>query len=122
MAEKAKVLIVDDEELLRHSLSVELISEGYEVETAGDGDEAIELLRQKTFDIILLDIRMPKINGFEVLKFIKQNKPDVRVIMLTAYADVRNAIEAMKLGAIDFVSKPYDLVDILSSIQRALGR
>jgi DNA-binding NtrC family response regulator len=65
---------------------------------------------------------MPRVDGFEVLKFIKQNKPEIKVIMLTAYADVKNAIEALKLGASDFVSKPYDLEDILTSINRALGR
>ena len=122
MAEKSRVLVVDDEEALRYLLSTELAAEGYEVETAGDGDEAIEAIRQKDYDIVLLDIKMPRVDGFEVLKFIKQNKPEIKVIMLTAYADVKNAIEALKLGASDFVSKPYDLEDILTSINRALGR
>ncbi|CUT02332.1 sigma-54-dependent transcriptional regulator [Candidatus Chrysopegis kryptomonas] len=122
MAEKPRVLVVDDEEALRYLLSTELAAEGYEVETAGDGDEAIETIKQKDYDVVLLDIKMPRVDGFEVLKFIKQNKPEIKVIMLTAYADVKNAIEALKLGASDFVSKPYDLEDILTSINRALGR
>jgi DNA-binding NtrC family response regulator len=122
MAEKSRVLVVDDEEALRYLLSTELAAEGYEVETAGDGDEAIEAIKQKDYDVVLLDIKMPRVDGFEVLKFIKQNKPEIKVIMLTAYADVKNAIEALKLGASDFVSKPYDLQDILTSINRALGR
>jgi DNA-binding NtrC family response regulator len=122
MAEKSRVLVVDDEEALRYLLSTELAAEGYEVETAGDGDEAIEAIKQKDYDVVLLDIKMPRVDGFEVLKFIKQNKPEIKVIMLTAYADVKNAIEALKLGASDFVSKPYDLEDILTSINRALGR
>lgn len=122
MPEKSKVLVVDDEEALRYLLSTELVAEGYEVETAGDGDEAIEAIKRKDYDVVLLDIKMPRVDGFEVLRFIKQNKPEIKVIMLTAYADVKNAIEALKLGASDFVSKPYDLEDILSSINRALGR
>ncbi|CUU01952.1 Response regulator receiver domain-containing protein [Candidatus Thermokryptus mobilis] len=122
MAEKSRVLVVDDEEALRYLLSTELAAEGYEVETAGDGDEAIEAIKQKDYDVVLLDIKMPRVDGFEVLKFIKQNKPEIKVIMLTAYADVKNAIEALKLGASDFVSKPYDLEDILTSINRALGK
>ncbi len=122
MAEKSKILVVDDEEALRYLLSSELAAEGYDVETAGDGDEAIESIKQKDYDVVLLDIKMPRVDGFEVLKFIKQNKPEIKVIMLTAYADVKNAIEALKLGASDFVSKPYDLEDILTSINRALGK
>ncbi len=122
MAEKSRVLVVDDEEALRYLLSTELVAEGYEVETAGDGDEAIEAIKKKDYDVVLLDIKMPRVDGFEVLRFIKQNKPEIKVIMLTAYADVKNAIEALKLGASDFVSKPYDLEDILTSINRALGR
>jgi DNA-binding NtrC family response regulator len=122
MVEKSKVLVVDDEEALRYLLSTELSAEGYEVDTAGDGDEAIEAIKKSDYDVVLLDIKMPRVDGFEVLKFIKQNKPEIKVIMLTAYADVKNAIEALKLGASDFVSKPYDLEDILTSINRALGR
>jgi len=65
---------------------------------------------------------MPKVDGFEVLKYVKSNVPETKVIMLTAYADVKNAIESLRLGASDFVSKPYDLDDILTSINRALGK
>lgn len=124
---KPKILIVDDEESLRFLLSSELESEGFEVQSAGDGDEAIEIVRKKgesgdRYDVVLLDIKMPKIDGFEVLKYIKQSVPETKVIMLTAYADVKNAIESLRLGASDFVSKPYDLDDILTSINRALGR
>lgn len=124
---KQRVLVVDDEESLRFLLASELAAESFEVQTAGDGEEAIEMIRKKIeksekFDVVLLDIRMPKLDGWEVLKFIKSNVPETRVIMLTAYADVKNAIEALRLGASDFVSKPYDLDDILTSINRALGK
>ncbi len=124
---KPKVLVVDDEEALRFLLASELEAEAFEVQSAGDGDEAIELVRAKTeqgdrFDVVLLDIKMPKVDGFEVLKFVKGKVPETKVIMLTAYADVKNAIESLRLGASDFVSKPYDLDDILTSINRALGK
>ncbi|HEY9165373.1 MAG TPA: response regulator [Candidatus Kryptonia bacterium] len=124
---KPKVLVVDDEEALRFLLASELEAEAFEVQSAGDGDEAIEFVRKKNeqgdrYDVVLLDIKMPKVDGFEVLKYVKVNVPETKVIMLTAYADVKNAIESLRLGASDFVSKPYDLDDILTSINRALGK
>jgi DNA-binding NtrC family response regulator len=124
---KPKVLVVDDEEALRFLLASELEAEAFEVLSAGDGDEAIDLVRKKGeqgdhFDVVLLDIKMPRVDGFEVLKYVKGNVPETKVIMLTAYADVKNAIESLRLGASDFVSKPYDLDDILTSINRALGK
>ena len=70
---------------------------------------------------MLLDIKMPRVDGFEVLKFIKEKKADTKVIMLTGFADLKNAIESKKLGAEDFVSKPYDLVDLLTTIERVLS-
>jgi len=120
MADKARILVVDDEDALRTVLSSELEGEGYEVDTAGDGDEAIEIVQKKQFNLVLLDIKMPKVDGFEVLKFIKEKSPHVKVIMLTGFADLKNAIESKKLGAEDFVSKPYDLVDLLTTIERVL--
>ncbi len=124
---RPKVLVVDDEEALRFLLASELEAEAFEVQSAGDGDEAIDFVRDKSeqgdrFDVVLLDIKMPRVDGFEVLKYIKGNIPETKVIMLTAYADVKNAIESLRLGASDFVSKPYDLDDILTSINRALGK
>ena len=121
MAEKSRILVVDDEEALRTVLSSELISAGYEVSTASDGDEAISTIQNKKFDLVLLDIKMPKVDGFEVLKFIKKSFPSIRVIMLTGFADLKNAIESKKHGAEDFVSKPYDLVDLLTTIERVLS-
>ncbi|MEI7907645.1 MAG: response regulator, partial [Bacteroidota bacterium] len=89
--------------------------------SAADGDEAISILEQKSFHLVLLDIKMPRVDGFEVLKFIKEKRPDTKVIMLTGFADLKNAIESKKLGAEDFVSKPYDLVDLLTTIERVLS-
>jgi YesN/AraC family two-component response regulator len=89
--------------------------------TAADGDEAVGELGKIEFDLVLLDIKMPRMNGFEVLKHIKQNHEKTKVVMLTGFADLKNAIESKKLGADDFVSKPYDLVDLLTTIERVLS-
>lgn len=120
MPAKNRILVVDDEDALRTVLSSELEGEGYIVQMAGDGDEAIKILEKNSFDLILLDIKMPTVDGFEVLKFVKQHSPTTKVIMLTGFADLKNAIESKKLGAEDFVSKPYDLVDLLTTVERVL--
>ncbi len=120
MATKSSILVVDDEDSLRTVLSNELSNEGYEVRNAADGDEAIAELQKTKYDLVLLDIKMPRMNGFEVLKFIKEQHGKTKVVMLTGFADLKNAIESKKLGADDFVSKPYDLVDLLTTIERVL--
>ena len=121
MAEKRRIFVVDDEDALRTVLSGELASEGYEVSSAPDGESAITLLHKESFDLALLDIKMPGVSGFDVLKFIKEKHPKTKVVMLTGFADLKNAIESKKLGAEDFVSKPYDLVDLLTTIERVLS-
>jgi DNA-binding NtrC family response regulator len=121
MAKKSSILVVDDEDALRTVLSGELTNEGYDVRTAADGDEAIGELQKNLFDLVLLDIKMPRMNGFEVLKFVKEKHGKTKVVMLTGFADLKNAIESKKLGADDFVSKPYDLVDLLTTIERVLS-
>lgn len=121
MAEKRRILVVDDEDALRTVLSAELNSEGYEVGTAADGMEAVSELQKMKYDLVLLDIKMPNMNGFEVLKVIKEKHSGTKVIMLTGFADLKNAIESKKLGAEDFVSKPYDLVDLLTTIDRVMS-
>ena len=99
MAQNFSVLVVDDEDALRSVLSTELLSEGYVVDTAPDGDDAIAILQQKAFDLVLLDIKMPRVDGFEVLRFIKQRYPNTKVIMLTGFADLKNAIEYCEKAA-----------------------
>jgi DNA-binding NtrC family response regulator len=121
MADPSRILVVDDEDSLRTVLSTELTSAGYQVATAREGGEAIAEVKNSIFDLILLDIKMEPVDGFEVLKFVKKNQPKVKVIMLTGFADLKNAIESKKLGAEDFVSKPYDLVDLLTTIERVLS-
>jgi len=121
MAIKNRILVVDDEAALRTVLSSELHTEGYLVSTASDGDEAIDLLQSHSYDLILLDIKMPRVDGFQVLRFVKEKLPHIKVIMLTGFADLKNAIESKKLGAEDFISKPYDLIDLLATIERVLA-
>jgi len=116
-----RILIVDDEDDLRELLSHVLSTQGYEIQSAANGEEAISTLQEEKFDMALLDIQMPKINGIQVLQFINEHTPSTRVIMLTGYADLKNAMEAKEFGARDFISKPYKLDDILSTIQRVLS-
>jgi DNA-binding NtrC family response regulator len=120
MSAKNRILVVDDEEALRMVLSSELEGEGYKVKSAADGREAISILTSNEFDLVLLDIKMPNVDGFEVLKFSKERWPNTKIVMLTGFADLKNAIESKKLGAEDFISKPYDLVDLLTTVERVL--
>jgi DNA-binding response OmpR family regulator len=117
----AKLLYVDDEETLRILVKSQLTLEGYDVETADDGDIALEMLEKNSYDLILLDIRMPRVDGFEVLKILKDRNNRIRVIMLTAVTDLSSAIEAVKLGANDYITKPFSIEELLSCINRALA-
>ena len=121
MARTYNILIVDDEQSVVFLLKEELSElEKYEVATAYDGAEAINLLQSKPFDVVLLDVKMPRVSGLEVLKYVREQHPTTIAIMLTNFADVKTAIEAMKLGAYDFVSKPYVREELLATIDRAL--
>lgn len=115
------ILIVDDEESIRVALQRLLEYNGFDARVAEDGFRALESLAEDPADVVLLDIKMPRISGFDVLKHIRQHHPGTKVVMLTGFADLKNAIESKKLGADDFVSKPYDLVDLLTTIERVLG-
>ncbi|MCW8847856.1 MAG: response regulator, partial [Sedimenticola sp.] len=104
-----KALIVDDDRAIRRTLELHLIEEGFEVLTAGDGQEGVDIALAQAIDMVLLDLRLPKLDGFEVLKLIKQQKPTLPVVMITAYDDMHTAIEAIRLGAFDHLGKPLDL-------------
>jgi two-component system, NtrC family, response regulator AtoC len=123
MAKKYNLLIVDDEEPLRILLESELgESDEFAVDTAIDGGQAINQIQAKVYDVILLDIRMPRVSGIEVLKFVQEYSPTTQVIILTNYADVKTAIETIKLGAYDFLAKPYDIDELFNTIHRAIER
>ncbi|NNL76844.1 MAG: sigma-54-dependent Fis family transcriptional regulator, partial [Desulfobacterales bacterium] len=103
-----KIFIVDDELVMRKSLSGWLKRDGYDVVTAESGEEAIEKLKQTRFDLLLVDIKMEGISGLDVLKHVRENDPDLAVVMITAYGSISTAIEAMKNGAYDYLLKPFD--------------
>ncbi|MDJ0830638.1 MAG: sigma-54 dependent transcriptional regulator [Desulfobacterales bacterium] len=105
---KTKILIIDDELIMRESLAGWLQRDGYDIETVAGGEEALELLRQTRFDILLVDIKMEGMSGLDVLKHVKENDPDVAVVMITAYGSIATAIDAMKNGAYDYLLKPFD--------------
>ena len=112
-----KVLVVDDELIVRDSVKEWLAEEaGFSVEMAGSGQEAIDAVKQTGFHLVLLDIKMPGMDGVEVLKKIKEIQPDMQVVMITAYATVETAVEAMKEGALDYLIKPFDPDDLISRV------
>ena len=117
---KPVVLLVDDEDTIRHFLKRTLRDEGYEALTAASGGEALEILKNEIPDLILLDLKLPDINGIEVLQHAKEIIPAVCVIMLTAFGDIETAVSAIKKGAFDFVSKPVNLEQLLLTIEKGL--
>lgn len=119
---KTKILIADDEEEFRFMLQTYLNSYGYAVETVSDGINAINQFQEKSFDIALLDIKMPKVDGLDVLKYIKENFPATEVIMLTGVDDVRIAVECMKLGAYDYLTKPYSGEELGKIIKKVIEK
>ena len=120
--ESKPILIVDDEKNIRMTLSQSLESLGVETDMAGNGEEALTKLKEKDFGLILLDIRMPGMDGMEVLRQVREVRPDIRIIMITAYGTIGSAVEAMKLGAVDFLQKPFDPEEIRELVFRVLNR
>ncbi|MBM3310369.1 MAG: sigma-54-dependent Fis family transcriptional regulator [Candidatus Aminicenantes bacterium] len=120
MSSQGLILIVDDEPVIRDVLSQLLTSEGYEVEAAASGEEGLQKFGLRTPDLILLDLLMPGQDGIEVLKAVKKIQPQALVIIITAYASVESAIEAMKMGAYDYVQKPFKHEELLLTVRRAL--
>ncbi len=116
--DKKKVLIVDDESGMRHMLSVLLAREGYDIDTAQDGKEGLSKIKSNTYDLVLCDIRMPEMDGLTFLESTKNLNRQLPVIMMSAFGNVDTAIEAMKKGAYDYVSKPFKADEILLRLQR----
>jgi len=117
-----RILIVDDEESFRHMLSVILIKEGYEVETSANGEEGLQKAGTSSFDQILCDIRMPHMDGLAFLREIKKTGMEATIIVMSAYGTVDIAIEAMKLGAYDYISKPFKPDEIILTLRKAEER
>src|SRR5574341_441642 len=122
MQEKSKILVVDDEPGMRTFLEIILRKEGYSVETAADGMKALDNINNDVFDLAILDMLMSVMNGIEVLKRIIEKSPETTVIIITAFASHETAIEAMKLGAYDYITKPFKIDEIKLVIKKALDK
>ena len=116
------ILVVDDEPVIRVGLTRTLEGLAFVVDTANNGHTAIEMLQQKEYDLIITDLKMPGMSGFEVLGAVKSLQPDVPVIMITGFATVETAVEAMKSGAVDYIVKPFTPDQILEKVNRALSQ
>lgn len=117
-----RMLIVDDEELICRILARRLIKEGYSCATAHDGKEALNLFYPERFSLIISDIKMPGTDGFDLLRRVKSTDPGIMVVMVTAYPDIDMAVEAVRLGAYDFILKPADLDLVVLSVKKALEK
>ena len=118
----AKVLIVDDERSIRRTLRDILEFEKYDVDEAADGMECLVKVQREKYDVIILDIKMPKMDGMEALERIQLLSPDVPVVMISGHANIDTAVEAVKKGAFDFISKPPDLNRMLITLRNAMDK
>lgn len=122
MSDQPKILVVEDEEWAREFLVEVLIEEGFEVEGAGDGVEALNKISMEVYDLIITDLRMHGVGGLEVLKAAKDVEIDPEVLLITAYGSIESAVEALKLGAFDYLAKPLDAERVLVSVRQALEK
>jgi signal transduction histidine kinase/FixJ family two-component response regulator len=118
----ARVLVIDDEEVVRQLLDRTLTGKDYFVETVEDGSEALEKINNNTFDLLITDLKMPRVDGMEVLRELKKVNPYAEVIIITGYPTIELAVEAIKIGAFDFICKPFDIEEILLVIARSLEK
>jgi DNA-binding NtrC family response regulator len=117
-----KILVVDDKENMRKVLESALAAKGLDVDTASGGEEAVRRLSSSGYDVVVTDLKMPRVDGMDVLKEAKRSCPDAAVIMITAYGTIESAVEAMRLGAFDFVAKPFKLAEIETKVDKILRR
>ncbi|MGN6418023.1 MAG: sigma-54-dependent transcriptional regulator [Pseudobacter sp.] len=118
----SNILIIDDEKAIRKTLSEILSYEGYKIEEASDGEEGLKKFKEKTFDVVLCDIKMPKLDGIEFLDKAREANPDVPVIMISGHGTIETAVEAVKKGAYDYIAKPPDLNRLLITIRNATDK
>ena len=117
-----RILVVDDEKNIRLTMTQALQSLGYEISPAANGQEALLQLTRQEFSLILLDLKMPGMDGLEVLRQVIQLRPDIRVIIVSAHGTVENAVEAIKLGAVDFIQKPFTPQELRQIVTKVLDR
>ena len=116
------ILIVDDEKAIRKTLAEILSYEGYKIDEAADGEEGLKKFNANQFDVVLCDIKMPKMDGLEFLEKARQVNEDIPIIMISGHGNIETAVEAVKKGAYDFISKPPDLNRMLITLRNALDR
>lgn len=118
----SNILIIDDERAIRKTLGEILSYEGYKIEEASDGEEGLRKFKEKTFDVVLCDIKMPKLDGIEFLDKARETNPDVPIIMISGHGTIETAVEAVKKGAFDYISKPPDLNRLLITLRNAMDK
>lgn len=118
----SNILIVDDEKAIRKTLGEILSYEGYKMDEAVDGEEALKRFKEKSYDVVLCDIKMPKMDGIEFLEKARESNPDVPIIMISGHGTIETAVEAVKKGAYDYISKPPDLNRLLITIRNAMDK
>ena len=116
------ILIIDDEKSIRKTLTEILSYEGYKIDEAADGEEGLKKFKEKTYDLVLCDIKMPKLDGIEFLEKAKQVNPDVPIIIISGHGNIETAVEAVKKGAYDYISKPPDLNRMLITLRNAMDK
>ena len=117
-----RILLVDDEESFIEALQKRLTARGFSVDASGSGEDAISKAERHTFDVVILDLAMPGMDGVETLKRLRKNDPDLQIILLTGHGSIEKAVEATKCGAMDFLQKPAKLPDLLELIRDAGAR
>ena len=117
-----KVLIIDDEQEFTEALAERMTNRGMDVSTSTSAIEGLKSVEDKSFDVVVLDLQMPEMDGIEALKALKKKKPELQVILLTGHATVEKGIEAMKLGAMDLLEKPADLTTLTEKIKKAQAK
>ncbi len=114
------ILIVDDEESIRSVLRLDLEKHNYRTDVAGSGQQALEILENKHYDLVITDLMMPGMDGLELMREIKKIRPELMVMMLTGFASLDSAVEAMRLGAADYLRKPYDKTDLYLRVSKCI--
>ncbi|MBI5624709.1 MAG: response regulator [Elusimicrobia bacterium] len=120
--EKARVLVIDDDKNQRNMLSFALRDRGYQIVAVESGERALQEAASGTFDLAICDIMMPGLGGVETLKRLRELQPGLKVVMATGYATAETALKSMRLGAVNYLAKPYELKDLLSVLEAALAR
>jgi len=120
-AEKRKILVVDDEDTVCRSIKKALQREDYDIDVALSGEDGLKMQQQKDYDVIIVDLMMPGLNGMDLLKALKTISPAVQVVMITGYPTMKNTLQAMQIGAFDFLPKPFLPYDLRNLVTRALA-